>query len=143
MVASESLAAFQKALKEDEFFAAAKVNRGLLLNYYRLFERAKPLFEQVLVRNQLADAEQGLGVALQGLGDSAGANSAFQKAIAQGSSSSNFASLYHKAAQLGPSHSSECLDALSDLKSSELSGFEAYAVERLKQICTTTKGTKK
>jgi tetratricopeptide (TPR) repeat protein len=143
MVASEALATFQRALKEDEFFAAAKVNRGLLLNYYRLFERAKPLFDQVLVRNQLADAEQGLGVALQGLGNSAGANAAFQKAIAQGASSSSFTSLYHKAAQIGPSRSSECLDALSDLKSSTLSGFEADAVERLKQACTMNKGAKK
>ncbi|MFL5813512.1 MAG: tetratricopeptide repeat protein [Bdellovibrionia bacterium] len=141
--ASESLAILQKALKEDEFFAAAKVNRGLLLNYYRLFERAKPLFEQVLVRNQLSDAEQGLAVALQGLGDSAGASAAFQKAAAQGASSSSFASLYHRAAQVGPSRSSECLDALSDLKSSALSGFERDAYERLKQVCTTNQGAKK
>jgi tetratricopeptide (TPR) repeat protein len=143
MTASESLTLFQKALKEDEFFAAAKVNRGLLLNYYRLFERAKPLFEQVLVRNSLSDAEQGLAVALQGLGDSAGANAAFKKASAQGAQSSGFASLYHRAAQVGPSNSSECLDALSDLKSSALSGFERDAYERLKQVCTTNQGAKK
>jgi tetratricopeptide (TPR) repeat protein len=141
--ASESLAMFQKALKEDEFFTSAKINRGLLLNYYRLFERSKPLFEQVLVRNSLSDAEQGLAVALQGLGDSAGANAAFQKAVAQGASNSGFAALYHQAARMAPTKSSDCLDALSDLKAESMSGFERDAYERLKQACAANKGAKK
>jgi tetratricopeptide (TPR) repeat protein len=143
VTASESLVMFQKALKEDEFFTAAKVNRGLLLNYYRLFERAKPLFEQVLVRSPLSDAQQGLAVALQGLGDSAGAHAAFQKAIAQGASHSSFAALYHQAARVASTQSSECLDALSDLKSESLTGFERDAYERLKQTCSANKGAKK
>ncbi len=143
MTVSEAHAMFQKALKEDEFFVAAKVNRALLLNYYRLFERAKPLFEQVLVRNPLLEAQLGLAVALQGMGDLDGANSAFQKASALGASDSSFALLYHRAARVGPAKASECLDALSDLKIDSMTGFERDAFERLKQVCTSSKGAKK
>jgi tetratricopeptide (TPR) repeat protein len=139
VAASEALTLFQKALKEDEFFNPSKINRALLLNYYRLFERAKPLFEQVLVRNSFADAQQGLAIALQGTGDLAGASAAFKKASDQGASSSDFATLYHQAARAGSAQANDCLSALSDLKSGSLEGFERDAYERLKQVCTNNK----
>jgi tetratricopeptide (TPR) repeat protein len=142
IVASEALAMFQKALKLDEFLVAAKMNRGLLLNYYRLFEKSKPLFEQVLVRNALSDAQLGLAVSLQGMGDAAGAQSAFQKAFSQGASSSGFAALYHQASSAQNASPTACLSTLSDLKSESLEGFEREAVIRLKRACESKKGAK-
>src|SRR5262249_46835677 len=80
-VAAEALTHFQQSVKLDEFFVPAKINRALLLNYYRLFARAKPLFEQALTRSSLSDAQEGLAIALQGMGDGTGAAAAFEKAV--------------------------------------------------------------
>jgi tetratricopeptide (TPR) repeat protein len=141
--ASEALALLQSAVKKDQFLDPAKENLAMLLNYYRLFERAKPLFEQVLVRNSWADAEEGLAIAQQGLGNPTAAVAAFKKARDMGGSSSDFAQKYHEAARYPATQASDCLDTLSDIKSDDTHGFERDAVERLKQACQASKGTKK
>ena len=63
---------------------AAKMNLATLMNYYRLFAKAKPLWDQVLVRNSSADAWDGLAVALQGLGNHQEAEKTFKKGEGSG-----------------------------------------------------------
>jgi Tfp pilus assembly protein PilF len=133
---------FRDALKQDEFFLAAKMNRAMLLNYYRLFDKAKPIWDQVLVKNSEPDVQDGLGVALQGLGKRGPAQAAFDKATEAGASPSRFVVAYHDAARLALASSEageKCLKRLSDLDFGKLPGFEKSAAEHLKKTCTAMK----
>ncbi len=77
------------------------MNRAMLLNYYRFFEKAKPAWEQVLVKNTESDVQDGLGVALQGLGTvSCGPCCLCQRLRAGGAASGRFVAVYHDAARL-------------------------------------------
>jgi tetratricopeptide (TPR) repeat protein len=137
---------FRDALKQDGFYLAAKMNRAMLLNYYRLFEKAKPAWEQVLVKNSEPDVQDGLGVALQGLGKLEAAKSAFAKAKDGGASSSRFVAVYHDAARLAASGSdggAKCLSRLGDLDLAALPGFEKNAAEHLQRTCTISKSEAK
>jgi cellulose synthase operon protein C len=137
--AGEASSFFTEALRKDEFFVPAKLNRALLLNYYRLFEKAKPLLEQILVRNDQADVHDALGVALQGLGDPTRATAEFAKADEEGLKSTRFSELYHRAAREAVSKEfKKCVSTLDDLSPSELelAAFERQAVDDLKRSCT-------
>ena len=59
--ALEGAILFRDALKQDEFFVASKLNRAALFNYYRLFDKAKQSWDQVLVKYNDPDAHDGLG----------------------------------------------------------------------------------
>jgi tetratricopeptide (TPR) repeat protein len=143
LTAARSAAEFTRASKADEFFAAPKLNRALLLNYYRLFDKARPLLDQVLVHNALQEAYDGLGVSLQGLGSMTEAQSQFEKASDAGGRSSRFAMLFHKAARQAASGDVDgCLSTLDDVKEASLAGFEKDAVAHLKKDCIEWKKTK-
>ena len=136
---------FRDALKQDEFFIAAKMNRAALFNYYRLFEKAKQSWDQVVIKDPEPDVQDGLGVALQGLGQADAAQAAFAKATSGGNSSSRFVVAYHDAARaaLLPDGGDKCLSRLSDLDAAALPGFEKASVEHLKRTCTTLKSEAK
>lgn len=138
--AAEGAELFRRALKQDEFFVPAKANLASLLNYYRVFAKAKVLWEQVLVKSPSDDAHDGLGVALQGTGAAAAAERSFSKAAELGASSSRFANVYHEAARLsvagGPDGARRCLSRVSDLDADGMSRFEKEAAERLRKTCT-------
>lgn len=128
--ASEANALFREAIAQDEFFLPAKMNRAAVLNYFRLFERAKPLWDQVLTRSQPADAYDGQGIALQGLGQNEAAIAAFQHAREAGAVASRFAGIFHEAAR-----TKSCASRISDLNFGQLVGFERESAERLRDFC--------
>jgi tetratricopeptide (TPR) repeat protein len=138
---------FRDALKQDEYFLAAKMNRAMLLNYYRLFAKAKPAWEQVLVRDSEADVQDGLAVALQGMGNRSAAAASFAKATDAGAPSKRFVAVYHDAARMsaagGADAGAKCLDRAGDLDPAELTGFEKSALEHLKSACTIQKSEAK
>lgn len=143
--AAEANGLLMQAAKKDPFFTVGLANRGLLLNYFRLFERAKPLWDQVLAKSSQADFEDGLAVSLQGLGSPSEAERHFEKAEQAGASSGRFVSLYHAAAravQKGNAGASECLSKLDDLDEDRLSGFEKGSAIRLRRFCEKWKDRK-
>lgn len=136
--AGEAYALFVEVLHRDEFFAPAKINRAILLNYYRLFEKARPLWDQVLVRNPSADAQDGIAVAWQGLGNFEQAQAGFDKATRMGASPTRFALIYHQAARQsldGRTGAARCVGTLDTLAGTGLSDFEKAAVENLRRTC--------
>jgi len=142
--AAEAQQLLQTALKEDSFFLAAKINRALLLNYYRLYAKARPLWDQIVVKENSSDVQDGIAIALQGSGDLPGAEAAFKKAADLGASDSRFAGRYHEAARvsvMGSEKAGDCLDRLEDLDAG-LFGFEKTSAEYLKGICTLWKSGK-
>ncbi|MEK6706958.1 MAG: tetratricopeptide repeat protein [Bdellovibrionota bacterium] len=144
--ASEANHLFVEALKVDAFFVTAKVNQALLLNYYRLFGRSRPLLEQACAKDPSADALLGLAVALQGSGELAQAEATFKKAgdaVSDGERSV-FVLPYHEAVRsLSGSDAAKgaeiCLEKLDKIDGAALGGFEAAAVLRLKEICRVWK----
>jgi tetratricopeptide (TPR) repeat protein len=137
---------FKLALKQDDFFLPAKMNYAALLNYYRLFEKSKPLWDQVLVKLQVAEAHEGLAIALQGMGQPQSAEASFQQARDAGAGKSSFARLYHEAVRFsakGEDGAEKCLDRLGDIEAKETSGFEETAIKRLQRTCTLWKSEAK
>ncbi|MGZ3689544.1 MAG: tetratricopeptide repeat protein, partial [Bdellovibrionota bacterium] len=134
----------QAALKQEELFVVAKYNRAELLNYYRLFAKSKPLWEQVIVKIQDQFAQDGWAIALQGAGNIAGANVALDKSVEAGAKKSRFAMVFHHAAQfsLDPAKAPQCLDRLEDLDFKDLRGFEKTAADNLRKACQKWKSTK-
>jgi tetratricopeptide (TPR) repeat protein len=142
---AEASQLLKEALTLDEGFLPAKINLACLLNYYRLFTKAKALWDQVLARTDAPDLEDGKGIALQGAGDFAGADKAFKKASDLGSAWSRFVYVYHDAARSsvsGAAGADKCLARLTDLDETTLAGFERSAIERLKRSCTIWKSEK-
>lgn len=138
LIATEAASLFHEALENDGFFLNAKLNLASLQNYYRLFKKSKGLWEQVLVKMQSLDAQEGLAIALQGLGDLKGAEQAFAKTTTTGGHPVHFAYAYHEAARLslgGVEGASQCVSRLSEIDPSDLIGFEKDSVERLKRAC--------
>jgi len=135
--AAESLQSFNAANHADTFFMAAKFNRALMLNYYRLFAKAKPLWEQVLAKEASAEGLDGMAVVHQALGDRKQAESFFEKSNEAGAKDSRFTYLFHKAARAP--NGEKCLDELEDLEKAGLQGFEKLSVERLNKVCQAWK----
>jgi Tfp pilus assembly protein PilF len=138
VAAAEATQLFEEALQIDDFFIHSKMNLASLLNYYRVFGRAKTLWDQVLVKSpNNPDALDGFGVALQGTGNTTAAAGSFRKAKDQGADSSRFVAIYHEGAKYsveGVDGADRCVDRMDGL-SSGLQGFEARAVEYLKGKC--------
>ncbi len=141
----EASSLLQEALKQDDLFIFAKMNRALLLNYYRVFAKAKPLWDQVQLKAPSADASGGLAIALQGLLQSSGdpqVEAQFAKAKSDGLSSDQFEIVYHEAARSsakGAEGAEKCLTLLGKLVEKNLVGFEKLAVENLKRSCAAWK----
>jgi tetratricopeptide (TPR) repeat protein len=126
------------ALHIDDFYVPAKMNLATLLNYYRMFPRSRSLWQQVTVKAANADALDGLGIALQGMGNSVEAQTQMKKASDLGASSSRFSWIYHGAARASLKEKDGADDCYSDLDRSFFSssgGFEKTAVEYLKTKC--------
>ncbi len=148
LAAAEANQFFLDALKIEEFFLAAKMNRAALLSYYRLFSKARPIWDQILIKvvgtDAAQDAHDGLGIVLQGMGQQRLAETEFMKATEAGARKSRFALLYHEAAriatQTGLTGAEQCLSKLSDIDSTAIAGFEKSSVEHLKNLCSRSKG---
>jgi Tfp pilus assembly protein PilF len=138
IVAAEGSHLFEEALRIDDFFLPSKMNLATLMNYYRLFPKAKSLWDQVLVRNpNHMDAQDGFAIALQGAGNPVAAEGAFRKATELGAKKGRFSAAYHEGARYstkGSSGAARCMDELSSL-GSDRSGFEKVAIEYLKGKC--------
>ncbi len=133
---------FKQALAQDEFFLIAKLNRAQLLNYYRLFSIAKPLWEQILVKSSSADAHDGLAVAHFGTGAANAAEAAFEKATNAGASKCRFVLVFHEAVREASDKkdpAKKCLSRLDDLDEKDLAGFEREAYNHLKRTCQSWK----
>lgn len=128
----------KSAIASDEFYLGAKVNLASLYNYYRHFQKAKPLWDQVLAKAKLAQAYEGLAVAYLGLGQTPQADAALKKAESL-SGASDFAPGFLEAAKKsasGASGASSCVEKVVELQSaSSLEGFERGSVDRLKRTC--------
>lgn len=138
--ALEAQELLKRAVGSDEFYLGAKVNLASLYNYYRHFQRAKPLWEQVIAKTKLAQAYEGLAIANFGIGQTAQADAAMKKAESI-SGASEFGMGFYDAAKRsmnGPSGASACVDKIADLQSGgALEGFERGSVDRLKKTCET------
>ncbi|MEO5969400.1 MAG: tetratricopeptide repeat protein, partial [Bdellovibrionia bacterium] len=135
---SEGARFFSQALQFDDFYAPAKMNLATLMNYYRMFPRAKALWEQVLVRSSLVDANDGAGVATQGMGNTNESLSYLKKASDMGAPSRRFTWVYQEAARASlkkKDGANDCLSILDRLDLASLEGFEKYSVEYLKGRC--------
>ncbi|OFZ04155.1 MAG: hypothetical protein A2070_14665 [Bdellovibrionales bacterium GWC1_52_8] len=141
---AEAAQLFVAAQKADEFFLPTRYNRGVLLNYYRLFARAKPVWEQVSAKDGSAEVLAAYAIALQGLGEMTQADEKFRKAIGRGLKDSDFVSFYHEAAResvKGAAGAAKCISVLED-SDTVLIGFEKSAKERLKGVCRVWNGSK-
>ena len=131
---------FRQALKQDGFFTAAEMNQAAIFNYYRLFSKAKPLWEQSIAKVSSSDGFLGLAISLQGGGVLGASEAAFKKAEDLGEKSENFSQAYHLAARkLTQKKSDECLSTLKQIDEKSLAGFEKTSVENLTRICQTWK----
>lgn len=138
----EGVSLLQQAMSKDPQFLPSKLNYALLLTYYRIFSKAKPLWESIQNKLPLADVWDGLAITYQGLGLGANSENAFKKAKAAGASPKRFAILFHEAAKKAAKSSkgaSKCIDSLSDLEEPAIGGFEKLAVDHLRKACQSWK----
>jgi tetratricopeptide (TPR) repeat protein len=146
IAAAEALSLYKDAGRQDELFIPARYNRGALLNYYRVFAKAKPIWDQIIVRSPSTDCFDGLATAEQGLGSPGQADQDFKKGTDAGGSKSRFAAAYHEAARksFATGGGEACLDRLHDVEQAGLHGFEKSAFDHLLGACTrwNTKGAK-
>jgi TolA-binding protein len=126
---------FRQALSKDELFLSAKFNRGSLLNYYRLFEKAKPYWRQVAAVAAQADVYDGLATSEFGLGETANAQKSLSKAAQAGAPEKRFTSLYFEAVK-------NCGSSVKKLEEISLSGFELSAVAHVKERCAEKEKSK-
>ncbi len=130
---AEAMDAFKTVLTTDGFFLAAKMNRATVANYYRVFSKAKTLWEQVLEKHTPPDAYDGLGVAMVGLENDLEAEKQFEKAETQGAGKERWTKVFHKA--VTQPKNSDCLSILNSMNGVELMGFEREAFESAKKTC--------
>ncbi|MBC7693647.1 MAG: tetratricopeptide repeat protein [Methylotenera sp.] len=154
---AEAMQFFSEANRHQELFLAAKYNRASMLNYYRVFSKSKPMWDQLALMSQSnsnSDVFDGLAIAQQGQGDFTGAAASFKKARELGADSSRFARGYHEAvanfrkavqegAEAGTGDGAhDCVSQLEKQDSATLAGFEKQSVENLKGICKQWKKEK-
>lgn len=125
---AEADAFFKQALLKDELFLSSKFNRGAVLNYYRLFEKARPFWRQVAAVAPQADVYDGLSISELGVGDTVSAKQSLEKALKVGAPEKRFTALYFEA-------SKSCGSALKNLELLNLNGFEQSSVTGLKELC--------
>lgn len=133
--ATEANQFFKDALKKDELFLASKFNRGALLNYYRLFKKAKPYWTQVQVVAPQPDVIDGIAIAEQGLGQWDTAEKTFARADKAGAQSNRVHAIYHEAARASRKNTQQCVSRLKKLEDQVLQGFERLAYLHLKSFC--------
>ncbi len=142
--AEEASTLFLNAVSYESLFAPAKQNHAKLLNYYRLFKKSKPLWDQSLVKlkgtasPELSEAHDGLGISLQGLGRFEEAWVQFKAAEDAGADKDRFVRVYHDAvkfSETGGDGFGKCISRLEDLEREKLKGFEIQAADRLKKTC--------
>ena len=141
----ESFQFFKDALKREPTFAAAKLNSAIILNYYRNFAKAMPLWRDLEPTVPGVDVYDGLAIALQGLGDKASAENTFGRATEAGGKSKRFALKYHEAARVdltSADAAEKCVSLIGKLDSDDLNGFEKQSTENLKEICSQWKTEK-
>lgn len=138
---AEANAYFKQAIDKDGLFLAAKFNRGAILNYYRLFAKAKPYWNQVAAVAPQTDVTDGIAISEQGLGSIEAAERAFGRGTKSGGSSDRTSVVYHLAARLSRSDPGKCAKLTSRLLD-ETSGFEHQAVKHLNEFCTQSSGKK-
>jgi hypothetical protein len=123
----------KRAVSAEDFHIPSRMNLASLYNYYRLFNLAKPFWDQVAVKATSADAWDGLAISQLGIGQKTEAEASFKKADAAGGADERFSRRYHLAAlKLSCDAKKEELGALS---ATSLQGFEKQSVERLIQEC--------
>ena len=131
-LAAQVSAMLNRATQMDHFFIPAKLNRGLLLNYYRVFPKARALLEQVQAKSSIPEAEQGLMIAAIGMAD-------LRWTADRIKSNSDFVNQYHKTSldlvsrKINPD---DCVSRMRSLEDSgKLQGFEKQSVIRLLKRC--------
>jgi tetratricopeptide (TPR) repeat protein len=132
---------FKQAIDKDELFLAAKFNRGAILNYYRIFSKAKPFWTQVAAVAPQPDVLDGIAISDQGQGNFDAAEKMFAKATKAGGDSDRPSVAYHLAARISRTDPAKCAKLTAKLLD-ETSGFERDAVEHLGELCKDWK-TKK
>jgi tetratricopeptide (TPR) repeat protein len=135
---AEADALLKKALEKDSGYIPALMNRGALLNYYRLFAKARPVFEGLSTRVNNSDVWDGLAIAAQGLGQMGMSEGAFAKANELGASPKRFSLAYHQAASAvaeTAGGAQRCLTRLGEVDESQVSGFEKESLDSLKRMC--------
>jgi tetratricopeptide (TPR) repeat protein len=145
VAAAEAAGYLEAALHADDFFNPAKMNLASLLNYYRLFQKSKSLWDQIRIRNAGPESDLGLAVALQGLGNTSAAEGLFKKVEDAGHPQHPFIQVYHRAAResvKGRDGAETCIDLLRGImdRNHEQSeegvfGFEKSAVSHLMRTC--------
>ncbi len=131
---------FKQAIEKDELFLAAKFNRGAVLNYYRIFSRAKPYWTQVSAVAPQPDVIDGIAISEQGMGQTE-AEKTFARATKAGGDSNRPSVVYHLAARIAETDPGKCAK-LADKLLDETSGFERMAVQHLSEVCKERKGKK-
>ncbi len=134
---------FKSAIDKDELFLAAKFNRGAVLNYYRIFSKARPYWTQVAAVAAQADVLDGLAISEQGIGDYEQASKTFQRASKAGGASKRTSFVYHEAGRYMPKDASKCVSTVSRIDDDEVFGFERQAAAHLKATCTQWKAEKR
>jgi tetratricopeptide (TPR) repeat protein len=133
---------FKRAIAKDELFLAAKFNRGAILNYYRIFTKAKPYWVQVAAVAPQPDVIDGIAIADQGEGNFDAAVKEFKRATKAGGDSDRPSVVYHEAARISRKDPGRCVK-LTDRLLDETSGFERDAVSHLGDLCKRWKSGKK
>ena len=137
---------FKGALERDPAFLPAQMNRAILFNYYRLFAKAKPIWDKVIKRGNAVEVQDALGVSFQGLGNFKDAELSFKKGTAMGGLVTRFTNAYHEAARNQAKRTEGsyqlCLANLAQIKDGSLSGFEKTSFDNLKRSCGTWKSTR-
>lgn len=134
---------FKDALARDDLFLAAKFNRGAILNYYRLFAKAKPFWTQVAAVAPQPDVIDGVAVSEQGMGDANQAEKSFERAKKAGAESDRVTAQYHEAARISRSQPAKCVSIASRLDGESTLGFERQAIQHLKAVCGQWKAAQK
>jgi tetratricopeptide (TPR) repeat protein len=132
---------FVQAIQKDELFLAAKFNRGAILNYYRIFPKAKPYWSQVAAVAPQADVVDGIAISEQGVGMPEAAEKSFARATKAGGDSNRPSVAYHQAARIARNDPSKCVK-LTDRALDETSGFERQSIQHLNEVCKALKAKK-
>ncbi len=133
-VAEQVHALLKEASSRETLTTTIRANRGQMLNYFGLHSAAKKVWEQVQLKDRSSLAEDGLGVALQGVGNLSLARSAFVRSREAGADSRRFAQAFHEAAVSAVKDSAACIERLSEMRD-PVGAQESFAASKLKEAC--------
>ncbi len=139
-----------QALKIDDLFLSAKMNKAALLNFFRVFSKARPLWEQINSKGPVPETLDGEAVANEGEGRSKNADSLFARAEEEGGRKDRIAKQFvnatraaAKAFQAGSAGkfserkqaASRCVDFMGDIDLKREGPIVRASVERWKTYC--------